>query len=428
MNRLKPALIAVLLALPAAAIAESLEEAWATALAAHRQIAAAEAERDAAGLDYASARAARLPQFGLNAGYTQFDRAPSFALGEGLTTPPVFDNDDFVTAGAELSLPLYAGGGIRSGIEAAEAGTRAAESRLEAAVQDIRLTVAEHYVGVLQAESAVAVATTHVASLASHTEDTRSRYEFGAVPQNDYLAASVTLANAQQRLLQAENALDLARAAYNRHLGRALSTAVSLDPALGIGGLVPAGDDLDALVELAQRTRPELAALDAQARSLRRLSDAARAQARPQLALTGGYMLMENQFLDDEEFWMTGLSVQWNVFDGGQSGKRAAALASRAGGVDHSRADLASAIALQVRSALNSRAEAESRLTVAENAVVQASENLRVVRSRYGAGASTNADVLDAEALREQSLSNRDNARFDVVLARLRLARAVGVL
>ena len=35
---------------------------------------------------------------------------------------------------------------------------------------------------------------------------------------------------------------------------------------------------------------------------------------------------------------------------------------------------------------------------------------------------------LDAAALREQSLSNRDDARYEVALAKLRLARAVGVL
>ena len=65
--------------------------------------------------------------------------------------------------------------------------------------KDIKLGVAEHYVGVLRAESAVAVAGSYVASLRTHTENARNRYEFGDVPQNDYLAASVTLADANPR-------------------------------------------------------------------------------------------------------------------------------------------------------------------------------------------------------------------------------------
>ncbi|HMB72914.1 MAG TPA: TolC family protein, partial [Gammaproteobacteria bacterium] len=172
----------------------------------------------------------------------------------------------------------------------------------------------------------------------------------------------------------------------------------------------------------------ELSALDAQASALRSQADNVRASAHPQHALTGGYTNLENEFLTDDEFWMAGVSLTWNLFDGGQSRKRSEAIERRAAAVGHNRADLQSMIALQVRKGWNDRSEAESRFTVAERAVEQSSENLRVVRNRYQAGASTNSEVLDAEALREQALSNMDNARFEVELARLRLARAVGAL
>jgi outer membrane protein TolC len=72
--------------------------------------------------------------------------------------------------------------------------------------------------------------------------------------------------------------------------------------------------------------------------------------------------------------------------------------------------------------------EAEARTRVAEAAVDQAIENLRVVQNRYEAGSSANIEVLDAETLRQQALNNRDNARYELVLAKLRLARAVGAL
>ena len=65
---------------------------------------------------------------------------------------------------------------------------------------------------------------------------------------------------------------------------------------------------------------------------------------------------------------------------------------------------------------------------VAGSAVDQARENLRVVRNRYDAGASTNVEVLDAVALRIQALSNRDDARYEYALATLRLAQAAGLL
>ena len=428
MNRALTLIAATLFAVPATGAAETLQDAWNTALTSHRQIAAAAARRDAADYELERARSARLPQVGVSTEYMRMDAAPSFSFGEGLTTSPIFDGDDFVRAGAQLSVPVYAGGGIAAGIDAAESGAGAAAGQLEAVTQDIKLGVAEHYVGVLRAESAVDVAQSIVASLTTHTDDTKNRLDFGAVPQNDYLAASVTLANARQRLLQAENALDYSRAAYNRFLGRPLDEPVALDPALSIDNLVPSGRNVEDLIAHAISQRPELSALALQASALRSQSDAARASSRPQLALTGGYMFLENEFLDDDAFWMAGVSLQWNLFDGGHARKQAAALDSRASAVGHQRADLETMIALQVRRAWFDRVEAESRVGVAESAVTQAQENLRVVRNRYSAGASTNVEVLDAEALREQSLSNRDDARFELVLAKLRLARAIGSL
>jgi outer membrane protein TolC len=408
--------------------AETLRDAWESVSAAHREIAAASARHAAARYDLDSARAARIPQLGLASDYTRMDRAPGFSFGESLMTPPIFDGDDFVQAGARVSVPLYAGGGIASSIKAAELGAEAAAEELQTVGSDIRLGVAQHYVGVLRAESAVAVASSHVASLDSHTADTKKRLEFGAVPQNDYLAASAALANARQRLLQAENLLDFSRASYNRYLNRPLGAPVALDPSLGIGMLVPGDLGLDDLVSLAESQRQELSSMALRVRALQEQSQASRAGARPQVELSGGYMFAENEFLDDDSFWMASLSVRWNLFDGGRSRKQAAALSSRASALIHLRADLESMIALEVRRAWNDRNEAANRMDVAGQAVDQAMENLRVVRNRYAAGASTNSEVLDAETLREQSLSNRDNARYDFVLARLRLARAVGNL
>ena len=425
-HKIKTLLLLALL-LPVVAPAETLRDAWASALASHQQIAAASALRVAADHELRQARPARLPQIGISTEYTRFDEAPAFSLG-GMTTLPMFDGDGFIRAGAQFNVPLYTSGGITAGIEAAEFGAEAADGQVQATTQTIKLGTAEHFVAVLRAESAVDVAKSYVASLATHTEDTGNRLQYGAVPQNEYLAASVTLADAEQRLLHAENTLDFARASYNRFLGRPLAAPVSLDPALDIDNLVLADRGVEGLTELAQAQRPELVAMALKADAMRRQSDATRAGNRPQLALTGGYMFMENEFLDDDAFWTAGVSLQWNIFDGGRGRKQAAALDSRAAAIGHQRADLATMVALQVRQAWNDRAESQSRITVAERAVDQAIENLRVIRNRYQAGASTNVEVLEAEALREKSLSNLDDARYELVLAKLRLARATGSL
>ena len=420
--------IASLLFVPLAAGAENLKQAWADAIASHNQLAAAAARRDAAGLNLESAQAERWPQLGVSSSFTQLDEAPRFDFGGGTTSQQLFDNDNFLQAGVQISLPLYAGGAINAGVGAAEYAAEASSQRYEAVLQDIKLGTGEHYIQVLRAESALEVAESNVRTLRAQTELARQQYEFGAVPKNDFLAASVALADAEQRKLQAENGLDITRAAYNRFLSRPLDRPVSLDPDLDIDGLVPPGESLEALILTATEQRDELAAMAAEASSLRENSTAIRARSRPQLALTGGYMYLENAFLDADEFWMAGVSFQWNLFNAGRNRDRAAALERQALAVSHTRDDMMSSISLQVRRAWNDRREAEARTRVAEAAVDQAIENLRVVRNRYEAGASANIEVLDAETLRQQALNNRDNARYELALAKLRLARAVGIL
>lgn len=417
-----------LVALPSAGGAETLADAWEEALASHQQIAAANARRDAAELDLESAKGARSVSVDVNGSFTQLDTAPSFDFGGGMTSAPLFANDNFAAAGAQLSVPLYAGGSINAGINAAENSMRASEEHLAALRQRIKLATSEHYVQVLRAEQALEVARSNVASLEAHTAVAENRYNIGDVPHNDFLAASVALAIARQNQLQAENSLDYARAAYNRFLGRPLDNGVSLDPNLDIEQIIPATADVDELAAIAARERHELAVLEMQSAAFREQSDAARGKSRPQFALTGGYMYQENQFLDREDFWMAGLTFRWDLFDGGQSRKQAASLDRRALAIDYSRNDLQTTIALEVRKAWNDRDEAAHRAVVAGNAVDQAEENLRVVRNRYDAGASTNVEVLDAESLRMQAMSNRDDARYGHALATLRLAQAAGLL
>ena len=429
---MKPAhrclVIASLLFVPVAAVAENLQQAWADAIASHNQLAAAAARRDAAGLNLESAQAERWPQLGVSSSFTQLDEAPRFDFGGGTTSQQLFDNDNFLQAGVQVSLPLYAGGAINAGVGAAEYTAEASSEHYETVLQDIKLGTGEHYIQVLRAESALEVAESNVRTLRAQTELARKRYEVGAVPKNDFLAASVALADAEQRKLQAENRLDFARAAYNRYLDRPFEQPVSLDPDLDIDGLVPPGETLESLILTAAEQRDELAAMAAEANALRENSAAIRARSRPQLALTGGYMYLENAFLDADEFWMAGVTFQWSLFNAGRNRDRAAALERQALAVSHTRSDLMSSISLQVRQAWNDRREAEARTRVAEAAVDQAIENLRVVRNRYEAGASANIEVLDAETLRQQALNNRDNARYGLALAKLRLARAVGAL
>lgn len=410
--------------------AEDLTAAWQAALGHDQRLKATRSRVSAAAADLAVAESYRLPTVAASAGITRFDEAPEFdfLVGGVPTAVPMFDSESVGMADATLTYPVYTGGRVTHEIAAANAMLTAREFESAASAQDVKLSVARHYIGVLRARRAVEVADSNVTSLSAHLRDVENMFESGTVARNDYLAAAVSLADAEQHQLQADNRLDLARAAYNRALGRPLGAPVQLDENLpGIDAQLDMSS-LEALTELALENRDELGSLDAAVSAYRSQAESARASTRPQLALTGGYMTMQNEFLNREEFWMVGVGVRWNLFDGGQAREKANSLSFRSTALAQQSSDLRSMIELEVRRSWLRLEETRKRRQLTERAVEQAVENLRVVRDRYRNGEGTNTEVLDAEMLRSTSRSNYDNADFDAKLALYELARGAGRL
>ena len=418
------------LLLAAAAASETLEDAWGAAGVYSLELQAAESRAEAAEQNLAAARAERLPSISATSTVMRWNEVPAFVFG-AIGVPgqlPLFDGRTTTLSTAGLSVPIYTGGRIANAVDAADAALSARRNEAAAQSQQIKLDVAGAYIGVMRAEQALSVSESNVAALAAHARVVGDMYRVGQVPRNDYLAVSVSLADAQQRTLQASNELDLARAIYNRRVGRPLTTVVALDPDLPRVDPIVDSHSPEALAELALIEREELAATQAAAEALTAQSESARAATRPQLFATGSYTMLDNQFLNEDRFWTVGVGVSWRFFDSGRTRHAAAAIAREAAALSQENADLGTRIALEIRQAWLSLRAARERVRVTEQALEQAEENLRVASDRYRNGEGLNTEVLDAEALRSLSLSNYDNAVFDAAYAEFGLARAVGIL
>ena len=414
----------------AVAVAETLEEAWRRAMENDQALAAVASETEATRADERAARAARCPVIQASAGYTRLGTAPALDVsGQGLSfrSPPIFDEDDFVSSAAQVRLPLYAGGQISAGIAAARSNRIAAEATEQSSRAALKLDVARAYVGVLRVRRALEAAESSVASLAAHVADVEQMVERELVPRADLLAARVAFANAEHARVRAANDLQIAHAAYNRRLGEPLDRSVDLDERIPTDPTL-ARQPVEALIERALASRSELQAMAAQADALASQAEAQLAALRPRIELTGGYNYFENEILDREDFSMVGVGVTWNLFDGGQARNRAAALRHAGRAAQLRLNDLRSMIELEVRQAWLDVKAARARIDASCEAVAQAEENLRTARELYSVDLGTNTQVLEAISLRTAAVTNRDNAVLDEALAQLQLARAVGAL
>ena len=190
--------------------------------------------------------------------------------------------------------------------------------------------MATAYVDVLRARRALRAAEATVASLTAHANDVAVMVEREAVARNDLLAARVTLADAEQVRLRAENRHAMALAAYNRLLGEPMDRVPELAelPAECSAASWP---PIEELVERARANRRELAGLEARSLALAGQARSENASRWPQVGLMADYQHLENQVLDDEDFALLGVGFSWTLFDAGRIRQRANALRARAG-------------------------------------------------------------------------------------------------
>ncbi|MDO9423467.1 MAG: TolC family protein [Methylobacter sp.] len=403
--------------------AETLEEALEHAVSQNHLIKSAKADTEASKQQLYSAQNQRLPALNINSGYTQLSEAPAAKTQiEGQSAQFVTAQAGSAQAQAIATLPIFTSGRISHNINASEASLSAVQHNEITTALTIKMQVAEVYLSVLRAQSALQLAQSHAETLQAHAADVDRLHSQGMVSKNDQLAAEVEYANARQLVVQSGNRLDIAKAQYNRLLNRRLDDSVELEdrfPASPDG----APDELNAQA-LVQR--PELNALTNQITTLQEQAQSVQASLLPQVAVNGGYQYQENRFQAFEGMWMVNVGMEWKL-DGGTH-HQSKSLHRQALALQAQRDDLAGMIGLEIRRAWLDIQETEKRIDVSKQAIAQADENLRVNQERYRQGLSSQTEMLKAEELRMTTHDNFNNAHYDAAQAKLSLRRALGVL
>ena len=404
---------------------ETLETAWAVAVNADQRIAASQWDVSAAQSGREAAAAERMPSVTVGAEYYALSQSPdvvSTIAPLGTLTVPIA-NRDAGSGHAFVTQPIFTSGRITSGIDAAEANVVAQEADHCRTVLDVKISVADIFVKVLLAGRILEVADSRVVSLTSHDKNVSLMFEKGIVSKNDLLASHVALADAQQKALDARADLDITQAAYNRALGRDLAQPVYLAEVRDEAMLPP----LEELTQTAVSQRPELTALSAEARATAGRSRGPARKNGPQVAATGGYFYLQDNYLRPNGYTGALVGVEWNPLDFGRVRNQALVLDQKSQALVQLRRDAESMIALEVRQKWIDLVTARKRVLVAEKTTAQADENLRVARDRYQHQAGTNTEVLDAETLRVQAYVNLYSSTYQAALAGLRLRRGSAI-
>lgn len=247
----------------------------------------------------------------------------------------------------------------------------------------------------------------------------------GVVAGIEVLRAQVQLQSQQQRVIFYENEFAKQKLALERAVGIPLGQEIELTDRMPYAA--SQAMPLDQALAEAARSREDLRSATALLKAAEESRQAAIGEALPSVSVTADYGKSSSGWDTLHNTYAVSANVRIPLFQGGRVYGRlmqtdAQLLQQRA-----QLEDLRARVEYDVRSALLDLQAADRRVTVAKSASDLANEQLVQAQDRFTAGVATNVEVVLAQEALAAATDNYLSALFAHNLAKLSLARAVGL-
>ncbi|MEW6677454.1 MAG: TolC family outer membrane protein [Pseudomonadota bacterium] len=331
--------------------------------------------------------------------------------------------------GLSLTQPLYRKQNLEA-YEQAKLAALLAEQQLRLAEQDLVLRVAQAYFDVLLAQDTLATVEAQKRAFGEQLAQARKSFEVGAATIVDTHEAQARYDQASAQEIAGRNDLEVKRRALERLIAQPAPGLASLDTAARMP--LPVPEDMDAWVKQAEADG--LAVLTAQTalESARREVARQRGGHHPTLDLTASYGKTHTgsgaTSSGDTRSGTLGLELGWALYQGGaQSSRVREALAKQ----EKARFDLEDArrqSTLGAREAYLGVVSGDAQVKALEQALVSSESQLKSTKLGLEVGVRTRVDVLNAQQQLFTTQRDLASARYQTLLAGLRLKAAAGTL
>ncbi|MFC4261647.1 TolC family protein [Ferruginibacter yonginensis] len=328
---------------------------------------------------------------------------------------------------ANVTLPIYAGGKIKYGIESANYLAQAANLAEANDKEGIIYNTILAYTNLYKAANLVTVVKESL-NAATKRDSTFSRLEQnGIIARNDLLKAQLQTSNIELTLLEAQSNLTVANINMNILLGLAENTIIEVDT-----NFIQIKNNLPSFIDLensALQNRKDLQAIGFQKKAATIGIKAAKAEAYPTIALTGGYIAADiPKVISITNAVNIGLGVQYNLANLWKRNTKLSQAKAKQTQIDATALMLQDGIKLQLNKDFQNYLLAQKKIDVYEKAIIQSTENYRITKNKYDNNLVTITDLLDADVALLQSKLNMAVAKADVALAYNKILETTGTL
>lgn len=404
----------------AAAMDIDLKGAVTTAIQNNRDITIAELKRREAEADVSAAAAKKNPSVSYS---WQRNQYPTQVVTTALGTQ---SSNHGYSQGINVSWPIWTFGKVEGAIDAARYQKNIADLDVYKTEADTKLAAVQAYYQYLEAVKLAEVQAQSVTDYASHLNNVQQQFDAGIVAKLDVLSSNVSLANAKQKSIAADNTRDVAEANLNNIMRIPMNT--TLNP-LDKNFPEPEFDlTMEQAILMAQKYRWELVEADYGVKAAEASLRSAKAGYLPTVSVGGGYSWKEASVTAvDKDDWAVQGGLSWSLWDGGAtqaSVKKADAAVKTA---QETLLQAREKIELEVRQDYLNVLSYKEQIRAAEASVAQAEEAYKIATVRYSSGVGINLDVLDAELALNTARTNYITALYNYNIGLATLEHAMGV-
>lgn len=306
-----------------------------------------------------------------------------------------------------------------------------AEANFAQASQDLIVRVAQAYFDVLNAQENLKAVRANKQSIAQQLEQAKKNFEVGTATVTDSQEAQSRFDLAVAQEIAALSDLDVKRYALSVIVGKESGDLNTLKPQAELKSPQPA--NLAAWVDAAAKDSFAVQAQQAAAEIAAKEVDRTRAGHYPTLDAVANYGESHSAVSNAAAMQNTtarniGLQLNIPIFQGGYvNSKTREAIANRTA-AEAALESTRRGVALNAQQAYLGVVNGLAQVKALEAALVSSKSALESNKLGYDVGVRINIDVLNAEQQVYATVSNLAKARFDTLLAQLKLKAAVGTL
>lgn len=324
-----------------------------------------------------------------------------------------------ITLAQPLS-PLYR---LYHGYKLAELGVDVAKIQLEKTKEQLRYRVKSTYFSILKLYHGISAMDGAISSVSAHVKQAEQFYNQGLITKNDLLQAKARLAEVERQKISLEGALTTAVEALKAAIGYDKQGNIKLeDPGWKWNGVVPS---FSSAMNLAMKNRQDVAELKIRVKQAQEAVKIACGDLIPQISAFGMYQHNEGSIMKMPDFAVGG-TLSWNLWQGGSRWYAIKEAKAKQAAAEEALSAIKAQVAVEIREALSNLKVASLILEKSVAEVEASHEQLRIEKERYAQNLNTSTEVLDAQSRVTKAIIERENAKYDIMIAIAQLEKATG--